>query len=271
METEEFREVLRYVSKWYQDGIIDSDILGLADNEAKKAVQMLLADQKPCETNSTLSAVEQDYIPLLYDKNPEWQWNFYYYSEGNPVYRCSLANDTCTSISSKCLYPEKAIRFIELAHMNEKYYELLRYGVEGINYEKKDGMILYENIPSQNRHIAWTGLPDTFMDKQVILSDTHWNTLVENFQKKHVWKEMTIGDHPLIGFEMDYSCIDKEQLDRAWNIYMKPLVCGVSEDWERDYEIAMDKMYEAGLKEYMAEVQKQVSAYYQGREVKRDS
>lgn len=70
-------------------------------------------------------------------KNPQWKWNFYYYSEKNPVYRCSLSNDTCTSISSKCLYPEKAIQFIELAHTNENYYDLLRYGVEGINYEKK--------------------------------------------------------------------------------------------------------------------------------------
>ena len=84
METEEFRTVLQYVSKWYQDGIIDSDILGLSDNEANRAVQMLLADQKPCETNSTLSAVQQDYIPELYDKNPQWQWDFYYYSQNDP-------------------------------------------------------------------------------------------------------------------------------------------------------------------------------------------
>ena len=60
--------MLLYVSKWYRDGIIDSDILGVTDNEANRAIQMLLADQKPCETNSTLSAVEQNYIPILYEK-----------------------------------------------------------------------------------------------------------------------------------------------------------------------------------------------------------
>lgn len=266
METEAFKKTLLYVSKWYRDGIIDSDILGVTDNEANRAIQMLLADQKPCETNSTLSAVEQNYIPILYEKNPQWQWNFYYYSEKNPVYRCSLSNDTCTSISSKCLYPEKAIQFIELAHTNENYYDLLRYGVEGINYEKKDGKILYENISSKDRYTSWTGLSDLFMEKQIILPDEHWNTLVENFQKEHVWKEMTVGDHPLNGFELDYSNINKEELDKAWNVYMKPLVCGVTKDWEADYEIAMEKMYEAGLNEYIEEVQKQVSAYYQSKE-----
>lgn len=266
METEEFRTVLQYVAKWYQDGIIDSDILGLSDNEANRAVQMLLADQKPCETNSTLSAVQQDYIPELYDKNPQWQWDFYYYSQNNPVYRCSLSNDTCTSISSKSLYPEKAIRFIELAHTNEAYYDLLCYGVEGINYEERDRKIFYDNIHSKDRHIAWTGLPDIFMEKQIRLKDEHWNTIVEKFQKEHPWKDMTIGDHPLNGFEIDYSNIDKNQLERAWNTYMKPLICGGTKDWESDYEIAMEKMYEAGLKEYIEEIQKQVSAYYQSKE-----
>lgn len=266
METEEFRTVLQYVSKWYQDGIIDSDILGLSDNEANRAVQMLLADQKPCETNSTLSAVQQDYIPELYDENPQWQWDFYYYSQNDPVYRCSLSNDTCTSISSKSLYPEKAIRFIELAHTNEAYYDLLCYGVEGINYEERDGKIFYDNIHSKDRHIAWTGLPDIFMEKQIRLKDEHWNTIVEKFQKEHPWKNMTIGDHPLNGFEIDYSNIDKDQLERVWNTYMKPLICGGTKDWESDYEIAMEKMYEAGLKEYIEEIQKQVSAYYQSKE-----
>lgn len=264
METEEFKNVLRYVSKWYQDGIIDSNILGVSDNEANRAIQMLLSDQKPCETNSTLSAVEQDYIPVLYNKNPQWQWDFYYYSENDPVYRCSLSNDTCTSISSKCLYPEKAIRFIELAHTNETYYDLLCYGVEGINYEKKDDKISYDNIPSQNIYKAWTGLPDIFMNKQISSPNTYWNTIVEKFQKEHPWKEMTIGDHPLNGFELDYSNINnKEALDQVWNRYMKPLVCGVSKDWESDYEIAMNKFYEAGLKDYITEVQNQISAYYQ--------
>ena len=153
-----------------------------------------------------------------------------------------------------------------MAHTNENYYDLLRYGVEGINYEKKDGKILYENISSKDRYTSWTGLSDLFMEKQIILPDEHWNTLVENFQKEHVWKEMTVGDHPLNGFELDYSNINKEELDKAWNVYMKPLVCGVTKDWEADYEIAMEKMYEAGLKEYIEEIQKQVSAYYQSKE-----
>ena len=86
---------------------------------------------------------------------------------------------------------------------------------------------------------------------------------MEKFQKEHPWKDMTIGDHPLNGFEIDYSNIDKNQLERAWNTYMKPLICGGTKDWESDYEIAMEKMYEAGLKEYIEEIQKQVSAYYQ--------
>ena len=84
METEEFRTVLQYVAKWYQDGIIDSDILGLSDNEANRAVQMLLADQKPCETNSTTRRCTAKIMFQNSMIKSAVAVGFYYYGQNNP-------------------------------------------------------------------------------------------------------------------------------------------------------------------------------------------
>lgn len=262
METDAFYQVLEYVQRWYRDGIIDPNILGVSDNEGTRGLQMLLEDQKPCETNSTLSAVQKYYIPLLYEKNPAWDWNFYYYSKDNPSYRCSLANGTCTSVSSRSLYPEIAVRFIGLAHTDREYYDLLRYGIEGVHYELVDGCVSYENVSADLTWQSWTGLPDVFMDYPEKLADERWNKRVEEFEEEFDQTVQREGDHPLLGMPVDYTGLPTEELDKAWDIYMKPLLCGVSDDLESDYAFAMEQLYQAGLEEYLAELQRQVTAWY---------
>ena len=92
METEAFKEVLIYIQKWYQDGIIDSNILSSSDNEGERAKALMVADKKPCETNSPIWAVDANYIPELYQEHPEWEFGFYDYNLDNDgLYINSLA------------------------------------------------------------------------------------------------------------------------------------------------------------------------------------
>lgn len=259
METEAFLETLKYVQKWYHDGIIDPNILGVTDNEGYRAIRMLAADEKPCETNSTLHAVGVYYIPELHAAHPEWKWNFYCYCWNNPMYRLSLAYDTCTSVSSRCLYPELAVKFISLAHTDREYYDLLTYGVEGMNYELTDGMIDYSGIPVSDRYGSWTGLPDIFMDYPQKTEDAYWDCRVNAFKENFRYKAEMQEEHPLIGITVDRNGIDTEELDKMWNTYMKPLLCGVTNDLERDYRIAMEKMYEARLDEYLQAIQDRIA------------
>lgn len=261
METDAFYEVLEYVQRWYRDGIIDADILGTSDNEGTRGRIMLTNNQKPCETNATLSSVQRYYIPRLYDAHPEWRWNFYYYSQDNPAYRCSLANGTCTSVSSRSLHPEKAVQFIGLAHTDREYYDLLRYGIEGVHYELEDGWVSYENVSASLTRPSWTGLPDLFMDYPERLADENWNERLESFTESFGSTVKRAGDHPLLGISIDYSGLPSEALSRAWNTYMKPLLCGVTDNLEEDYALAMEKLYEAGLDDYLQEIQRQLTVF----------
>lgn len=261
METDAFQTILTYIQKWYRDGIIDEKILGLTDNEGVQALAMLMAGQKPCETNSTVNAVNVHYLPYLLEAHPEWSWNLFYNSQDSLVYRKSLADETCISVSSRCQYPEIAVRFIEKAHTDQRYFDLLVYGVEGVQYHLEDGRVSYRNIPADQQRVRWTGLVDAFMERPVSTEDSPWLQTLGAYEEEIHWLENIAGDSPLIGLNLSMGGYDTSQLDAVWDLYMKPILCGVTNDLEADYAAAMEALYAAGLQDYLDEVQRQLTAY----------
>ena len=261
METETFRTILAYVKQWYQDGIIDEKILGLTDNEGVQALAMLMAGQKPCETNSTVNAVGVHYMPYLLEAHPEWSWSLFYNSQDALVYRKSMADATCISVSSRCQYPETAVRFIEKAHTDQRYYDLLVYGVEGMQYHLVDGRVSYEGISAAQQRVRWTGLVDSLMERPVSTEDSPWLQTLEAYEQQIRWLEDVAGDSPLIGLNLSMGGYDTSGLDAAWDLYMKPLLCGITDDLEADYAAAMEALYAAGLQDYLDQVQRQLTEY----------
>ncbi|NLK74982.1 MAG: carbohydrate ABC transporter substrate-binding protein [Clostridiales bacterium] len=71
-ETPEWKEVCQYAKKWYDDGIISYDILVVSGNEGAKGRELMLKDMKPCEANVPYWSATVNWIPILYDKHPEW-------------------------------------------------------------------------------------------------------------------------------------------------------------------------------------------------------
>ena len=52
--------------------------------------------------------------------------------------------------------PEKTLQFIELVYTDSQYYDLIQYGIEGVNYKKVDGKITVPDAP-QNAILNWWG------------------------------------------------------------------------------------------------------------------
>ena len=48
---------------------------------------------------------------------------------------------------------------------------------------------------------------------------------------------------------------------------MMPLLCGLSEDIDADLQIALVRMQEAGLEDYLAEVQRQLTAFQREKDM----
>ena len=256
-QTPEYKTVLEYMAKWYKDGIIDHDILATSANEGNKIAELVKADKKVTTTNSpswSLTATVNE----IARNNPEWEMGWYDYGFGkNPVYLPSVSNSTCISINPKCKEPVKALQFIEKAHTNQVYYDLLRWGVEGENYNRVDGKISTAGIEASNVKPSWTGLVDGYMEEEVPSENAYWQ---EQMDATRVTPEEF---SPLDGFIFDASSLSAETaaMESVKAQYMTPLLCGVTQDMDGDYENVLAQLQKAGIEKYIGEMQRQLSAF----------
>lgn len=261
METPEFLEVVRYIRKWREDGILESNMLVLSDNEVERGKNLMVADRKPCETNAPLWSVNSSYIMELWETHPEWEYGFFSYSANNLYwYKESLANASVISISSKTKYPEVAVRLLEKIHTDQRYYNLLKYGVEGIHYELREGKLDYSNISNNNR-FSWTPVTDDLMSYDTININEKWDREILvpfNDWTMEITKQATVD--PLEGLHLNLSNVGRE-VENVKLKYFQPILCGYQEDYEQALLEANEALYQAGFEEYLSNMQKQVEEY----------
>ena len=274
MRTSEFREMLEYLHKWYRDGILDKRLLTLSANEGTSGLALFLNGDKPCETNNPIWSLNRDWIPQLTEAHPEWTYGFFPYdSDGRTLnYKSGASHGSVISISSRTKYPEIAVRLLEKLHTDQRYYDLLMNGVEGIHYHLEDGVVSWENISGDVRYVGWTAGADSFLSRPVKYSNNNiWMeqvylplmTLSERLTEEAVF-------HPLNDFHFNPSHVSAQavRLAETWNTYLMPLLCGLSEDIDTELSTALAKMEEAGLNEYLAEMQRQLTAFQQEINIK---
>ena len=261
-ETPEFKEVLAYIWKWKRDGILDSDMLSRSDNEGELGKTLILEDKKPCETNNPIWSLNNHWIPALYEKNPEWEFNFFPYLNQFDTYHVgSLAGASVISISAKTTEPELAMELLEKIHTDARYYSLVAYGAEDENYNLVDGKIGFDGISSQNR-FGWTAVTDDTMGYEGIPVNKKWDE--EVYHALPDWSKetgKTVEDDPLDGFSFVLSGKEQAAVERVWLQYFQPLVCGYGEDYLEALEEANQRLYGAGFEQYLEAIQEQLTDY----------
>lgn len=261
LETPEFQEVLAYIRKWRMDGILESDLLARSDNEGLRGKNLMLQDKKPCETNVPIWSASASHIPDLTQQHPDWEYGFFsYVSMNEEWYIGSLAESSVVSVSSKTRYPEIAVRLLEKIHTDQRYYNLIKYGVEGIHYRDVDGKVSYEGIGSDDR-FGWTVCTDALMNLEDIPVNAQWSEEVEITTA--LWLEEISKEakpYPLYGFTFSTNGLEKEEeaMESAKLKYFQPLVCGYMEDYEEELLKTNAALQAAGLDRYISELQSQI-------------
>lgn len=272
VETPEFRRVLEYVTKWYRDGILDKRLLTLSANEGTSGRVMMLSGDKPCETNSPIWSIVRDWVPALTEAHPEWELGYYFYNGDGRVmnYKTSSLSGSALAISSRTKYPEIAVKLLEKLHTDQRYYDLLNYGVEGEHYYRDEQGVYFDGIPAQMRFPGWSAAPDTYMDyDNTYRSNSTWNEKVylPYLEQCKAYTEAA-QFHPLNRFIFNVSPVSAQAtaLAEAWNTYMMPLLCGLGEDLDAELSEAVARLKEAGLDAYLAQMQAQLTAFENNKE-----
>jgi hypothetical protein len=264
-ETSEFKEILRIIKRWYDDGILTPSILASTDNEGSTGLELMRVDKKPCETNSPIWAVSTHYIPALYAENPKRSYDFFDYILSSPTQWKTLAGNDLTriSISSKSNYPEIAVKFLEKLHTDQRYHHLLLNGVLDEHYHLSDEYVSMTGILSDNFYTGLTGASDFYLTRKGIFVSPQWQEIYAAHEKIAIEKGTTAEELPNSEFTINIDDIReiKPRLDSAMQKYLFPLCCGVTDDLENDYATALAALNTAGLPEYIALVQKQLDNF----------
>lgn len=264
METPEFREVVRYIRKWREDGILESNMLTLSDNEGERGKKLMVADRKPCETNAPIWSISSNFIVELWEAHPEWEYGFFPYVFNNQHwYKESIAGASVISVSSKTQYPETAVRLLEKIHTDQRYYDLLRYGVEGIHYQLVDGKLDFSNIANNNR-FGWTPVTDDLLSYDAIQVNEKW---YEETARPHDDWQLKISEQAESDLLEEFTgeiCDQKQIMEEIEDVklkYFDPILCGYQEDYEQALDEANEALYRAGFREYLDRLQSQLEDY----------
>jgi putative aldouronate transport system substrate-binding protein len=148
-QTQAYRDALKMAKKWYDDGIINKDML--VDREDGgiqwRNGKMLL----------TLNGHEWTFNKTNFAEPDAEREGSLLYPEKKTVNRTVLANVLAINRNSK--NADRILRFLDMVETDQKLYDLLVYGLSGKTYVLKDRMAVYPEgmNTSTSNYMEWGG------------------------------------------------------------------------------------------------------------------
>lgn len=234
----------KYRSKFaelYHHGYIRKDIITLqddsADDKAGKYASYLGVIKPGGEAEKKQQTGGHDYVQVALLK---------------PFVNCLAARSAMDAVSSSSKNPEAAIRMVEVMNTDKEIFNMLNFGIEGVNYTKENGFV--KKIPDSNY----------FLNSGWALGN-QFNADLMVGQQKGVWEE-TIKNNtnaevsPISGFSFNEEPVATEMAQMS-SVTSEYKFMSLYDDFDSRYKDYLTKMKQAGSEKYLAEVQKQLDVW----------
>lgn len=236
-ETDEYKEVISTLNDWYAAGYIDKDApIREDDPSSDKSVFSGLVAGNPSRTNATAGE------PMTKVKLSEG-----YISTGT-------ATLLTMAIPVSATEPEAAAKLMNLCYTDEEVKTLVSYGIEGKNYTlDENGYINPSEDASYKPNTA--GIFGNQFLAAPTVAEAEVGVGIEAVDSSS-WKYS-----PLYGFSVDLSNLSTidTNLSNVYGEFNATVACGFADD--ATYQEYIDKLYTAGLQDYLDEIQSQLDAY----------
>jgi putative aldouronate transport system substrate-binding protein len=252
-ESDEFKKYAAIARRWNRMGIIDPQVLSDATIAASKwtAGQALFRNGnagRPWEDLQTQRLA-----------NPKAKLRCYFIGETRNRPKISRGTySTAFQISVNSSHPEDYLKVIDLLYSDRATYDYLVYGINGRDYtldangklatRPSNQVFMPEWAPN---YVPWQRF-DAVIDDAVINDYRNWNNGAI-LQKD-------------IGFIFDAEPVKVEyaQITAVVNEYAPQIVLGFT-DYDAAYPEFLRRLKNAGIDKYVAEYQRQFSAFYRGK------
>ncbi len=133
-ETEEYKEHLKWMRKWYQAGYINPDVL--TNTEASTIL---------VQSGKYLGGISSTEADMKFNLSKDCAQDMTMVNMTLPSATTGMYQTSVWSIPITCENPEATMKLLNLTYKSQELINLLKYGVEGTHYEKTDdtGIIKY--------------------------------------------------------------------------------------------------------------------------------
>ena len=240
LETDEFKESVKILNEWYAAGYIDKNAPIREDDPiSDKSVFSFCLSGNPSRVLATDQAAGE---PLTKVKI------------GEGCISTGVATILTMAIPVSATEPEGAAKLLNLCYTDEEVKTLISYGLEGTDYTTNDdGTITKSENAAYNPNTSVIFgnqflLPLTAEEAAIGIDNTDVDSSSWNYS-------------PLYGFSVDLSKVSTvdTQLQNVYGEFNATITCGFGSD--DDYQAYIDKLYTAGLQDYLDELQSQLDAY----------
>lgn len=198
--TDEFEAFAVKMNEWAKKGYWSKDILSSSQDDKDNFYNDLSAafiSHQPDWTGNYGNQIQ---------KLPGVETEFYCFPEANGKIVKATGVGAATGISKNSKYPDRCLKVIEKLMTDKECYNLFQYGIEGREYEVKDGKITqpasYDATKDGGGFAAWAFRTDALNIPQAT-EDPRRYTLNE------AWSKVAIDD-PFIGFNFDTAKVNTE-------------------------------------------------------------
>jgi len=237
-EQPDVMEKLRYLHRWYNDGIINPDAPIL--DESPKPKPFFTAIGWPAATSiwQINEGVEKYHVEKVF----------------GPSYSTDSIQGSMNAISSNSRYKTEALKFLELVNTDHKLRDMLAYGIEGTNFSYvKPNVVRLLTADQWNLARYQQG---TFFQMSTIQGEPEdaWDQVRRQNEQAQ--------SAELLGFIFNNSSVINEVANcrAVYDRYKDELLTGASNP-DVAVPAMMRDLYAAGFQRIMDEAQRQVSAF----------
>ena len=259
VESEEFKYCCDIMHQFYERGLIDPDVLAqdapmVAENDEIEHGYFTVC----------FDTAEPRMLPDMRKNNPDINVGTILLNPDKGDFIDSFSWN-CNGIPVTSKNPEKALRFLSWLYSSKENHDLFMYGIEGETYSASDDLH-YESFIGDDgsplyNHGEWmiAYLPLRRFAEGIP------NDVVELMRRDRM-NDPTATYGAALGFSFDASQIQEivANLDAECDRVLNPMKYGVV-TYEDGIDAALADLNAAGLQEYIAEYQRQLTAYLEAK------
>ncbi len=249
-----FIDYARTMHDWYNRGFWRRDVLNYTqDTRESLRAGRSGSDQHHSNTFRYLRFEMDDLIP-----GSRLQMFAFSDARGNLI--AEPITHGATSIGRNSRNPERAVMVYEMLRQNEEVYRLVNYGMEGTQYEIRDGVRVRPESYEPATHEFYSNYWGGRVDKFEVPGATEWPGIWD------IWAEydrIVKSPFPYSKFILDRTPIEPElaALSDVISQYLKPIMYGVVNDPVEAVEQLRRALRQAGHDKVLEEIQRQMTAY----------